>query len=46
MQKRTKDLRFYKSSDAPKERTLFNDQLLRQGREDVFVVLHQVELIR
>ncbi|MBU8866452.1 MULTISPECIES: hypothetical protein [Paenarthrobacter] len=46
MPKRTKDLRFYKSSDAPKERTLFNDQLLRQGREDVFVVLHQMGLIR
>lgn len=46
MPKRPKDLRFYKSSDAPKDRTLFNGQLLEQRREDVFVVLHQMGVIR
>ncbi|MEV7607503.1 hypothetical protein AB0N65_18890 [Paenarthrobacter sp. NPDC089322] len=46
MRKRPEEMRFYKSSDAPKDRTLFNGQLLDQRREDVFVVLHQMGLIR
>ncbi|MFJ5957390.1 hypothetical protein ACIQC5_15710 [Paenarthrobacter sp. NPDC092416] len=46
MPKRLKDLRFFKSTDAPKDRTLFNGQLADQKREDVYVVLHQMGLIR
>lgn len=46
MPRSLKDLRFYKSSDAPKDRTLFNGQLLDQRREDVYVVLHQMGVIR
>ena len=46
MAKRPEDLRVHKSSDAPKNRTLFNGQLLDQHREDVYVVLHQMGLVR
>lgn len=46
MRKRPEDMRFFKSINAPKDRTLFNGQLLDQRREDVYVVLHQMGLIR
>ncbi|MFW0773475.1 hypothetical protein ACLRGI_09930 [Paenarthrobacter nitroguajacolicus] len=46
MRKRPEDMRFYKSTDVPRDRTLFNGQLLDQRREDVYVVLHQMGLIR
>ncbi|MFJ4285583.1 hypothetical protein ACIPY0_08055 [Paenarthrobacter nicotinovorans] len=46
MRKRPEEMRFYKSGNAPKDRTLFNEQLLDQRREDVYVVLHQMGLIR
>lgn len=46
MPQHPRDLRFYKRSDAPKDRTLFNGQLLDQRREDVYVVLHQLGIIR
>ncbi|WP_201296640.1 hypothetical protein [Arthrobacter sp. 9V] len=46
MRKRPEDMRFVKSTHAPKDRTLFNGQLLDQRREDVYVALHQMGLIR
>ncbi|MFP3580898.1 MULTISPECIES: hypothetical protein [unclassified Arthrobacter] len=46
MRKRPEDMRFFKTVTARKERTLFNDKLLDQRREDVYVALHQLGLIR
>ena len=44
--KRLKDLLVFNGRPVEKDRTLFNGQLLDQRREDVFVVLHQMGVIR
>lgn len=41
-----KDIEVYNGKPVEKDRTIFNGQLLEQGREDVFVVLHQMGIIR
>ncbi|MBT8160889.1 MULTISPECIES: hypothetical protein [Arthrobacter] len=46
MAKRLKDLLVFNGRPVEKDRTLFNGQLLDQRREDVFVVLHQMGIIR
>lgn len=44
--KRLKDLMVFNAKPAVKDKTLFNGQLLDQRREDVYVVLHQMGVIR
>jgi hypothetical protein len=44
--KRLKDLMVFNSKPVVKDKTLFNGQLLDQRREDVYVVLHQMGIIR
>lgn len=46
MRKRLKDLLVFNAKPAVKDKTVFNGQLLDQRREDVFVVLHQMGVIR
>jgi hypothetical protein len=44
--KRLKDLLVFNGKPVVKDRTVFNGQLLDQRREDVYVVLHQMGIIR
>jgi hypothetical protein len=44
--KRLKDLMVFNGKPVVKDKTLFNGQLLDQRREDVYVVLHQMGIIR
>ncbi|MEZ2390969.1 hypothetical protein AB6813_15785 [bacterium RCC_150] len=46
MPKRLKDLAIFNGKPEVKDRTLFNGQLLDQRREDVYVVLHQMAVLR
>lgn len=46
MAKRLKDLMIFKGKPVVKDKTIFNGQLLDQRREDVYVVLHQMGIIR
>lgn len=46
MVKRLMKLLALNAKPAVKDRTVFNGQLLDQRREDVFVVLHQMGVIR
>jgi len=46
MVKRLKELKVVKAKPAVKDKTVFNGQLLDQHREDVYVVLHQMGVIR
>jgi hypothetical protein len=46
MAKRLKDLMVFNGKPVVKDKTLFNGQLLDQRREDVYVVLHQMGIIR
>jgi hypothetical protein len=41
-----KDIEIYNGKPVEKDRTIFNGQLLDQRREDVFVVLHMMTVIR
>jgi hypothetical protein len=44
--KRLKDLMIFNGKPVVKDKTIFNGQLLDQRREDVYVVLHQMGIIR
>jgi hypothetical protein len=44
--KRLKYLMVFNGKPVVKDKTLFNGQLLDQRREDVYVVLHQMGIIR
>lgn len=46
MGKRKKNILVFNGKPGGKDRTIFNGQLLDQGREDVYVVLHQLGVIR
>ncbi|MDQ0211118.1 hypothetical protein [Arthrobacter bambusae] len=46
MAKRLRDLMVFNSKPVVKDKTFFNGQLLDQRREDVYVVLHQMGIVR
>ncbi|MBO1268260.1 hypothetical protein [Arthrobacter cavernae] len=46
MGKRKKDILVFNGKPAGKDRTIFNGQLLDQRREDIYIVMHQMGVIR
>lgn len=46
MIRKLKDVLLFSRKPAPRQTTRFNGQLLDQKREDVFLAMHQIGLIR
>mgnify|MGYP000040925762 CR=1 FL=1 len=46
MIRQLQDVLIFKSQPVRKDRTQFNAQLLEQRREDIFLAMHQMGLIR